>query len=153
VPVDRSGGHTGRVAVVSLVALVLLAGGLWLAAALLSNNPSVDVRLGDDVFDAGKTGRIAAEIAERGPLIYSDVAGRSEDIIVQHLGSDPERGWLAFSAHKPGGRRDCFLEWNRKRKLFVDTCDRTSFPPDGEGLRHYDVTVRNGRVEVDLTAT
>ena len=55
--------------------------------------------------------RISAEIAEGGPVLFSDVAGGSRDIILQHLGTDPDSGWLAFEARRAGQDRRCFFEW------------------------------------------
>ena len=39
-------------------------------------------RDGDSDFDAGRIGRISEEIDDRGPILYSDVAGRSRDLIL-----------------------------------------------------------------------
>jgi hypothetical protein len=150
-PVARNQGHGARAALFSLVALVLLAGGLWLAAVWLGGVPNPDLNLGDDVFDAGEVDRIAKEIEDNGPALFGDVAGRaSRDIIVQHIGDDPNEGWLAFDAREPGASRDCFAEWVPEEEHFEDTCTDTVYPPDGEGLRQYSVEVRDGRVEVDL---
>jgi hypothetical protein len=150
-PVARNQGHGARAAIFTMVALVLLAGGLFAAASWLSGNESVELNLGDDVFNAGEVDRISAEIEDGGPLLFGDVAGRAErDIIVQHLGDDPDEGWLAFDAREPGADRDCFAEWVVDEEHFEDTCTGEVYPPDGDGLRQYDVTVRDGEVEVDL---
>ena len=97
-----------------MIALVLGGGVLFLA----SQGGDVEIQLGDTDFDAGQIGRISEEIDDRGPILYSDVAGRSRDIILQHLGDDPEAGWFAFDARPIGEPRDCFFEWNEAADRF-----------------------------------
>ena len=96
------------------IAIVLGGGVLFLA----SQGGDVEIQLGDSDFDAGKIGRISEEIDDRGPILYSDVAGRSRDLILQHLGDDPEAGWLAFEARPLGEPRDCFFQWNDDEQQF-----------------------------------
>src|SRR5690606_24395042 len=95
------------------------------------------------VFDAGGTERIAAEIADRGPILYSDVAGGTRDLYLNHLSDDVTEGWVAFAAQQPGAARDCFLEWQADEEQFVDPCDGSTFPPDGEGLPQFPVYVED----------
>ena len=89
------------------VGLALIAAVVWLAGS----SGQVEVRLGDRDFRDLDAARISAEIAERGPVLFSDVAGGSRDIILQHLGDDPELGWLAFEARRSGQDRRCFFQW------------------------------------------
>lgn len=89
------------------VGLALIAAVVWLAGS----SGQVEVRLGDRDFRDLDAARISAEIAERGPVLFSDVAGGSRDIILQHLGDDPESGWLAFEARRSGQDRRCFFQW------------------------------------------
>lgn len=89
------------------VGLALIAAVVWLAGS----SGQVEVRLGDRDFRDLDAARIGAEIAERGPVLFSDVAGGSRDIILQHLGDDPESGWLAFEARRAGQDRRCFFQW------------------------------------------
>lgn len=91
-----------------MIALVLGVGVMWLAGS----GGDVEVQLGDTDFDAGQIGRISKEIDDRGPILYSDVAGRSRDIILQHLGANPETGWLALAARPLGEPRNCFFHWD-----------------------------------------
>ncbi len=87
--------------------LVLVAAVVWLAGP----SRQVEVRLGDRDFRDLDAARISAEIAEGGPVLFPDVAGGSRDIILQHLGTDPDSGWLAFEARRTGQDRRCFFEW------------------------------------------
>lgn len=111
-PGSRTGEVRARRAVVVgaagvAVGLALIAAMVWLAGS----SGQVEVRLGDRDFRDLDAARIGAEIAERGPVLFSDVAGGSRDIILQHLGDDPESGWLAFEARRSGQDRRCFFQW------------------------------------------
>lgn len=122
----------------------------WVVAIQLEGD---DVQLlGDATFDALDAETTAETIDQLGPLLFSDVAGGDEDIVVQHLGDDPEAGWLAFAARPEGADRDCFVEWQEDDEVFEDTCTGDTYPPDGEGLEQYDVTVEDGQVVIDLQA-
>ena len=132
------------------VLAAVLAGGVLLQ---LAREGDVEVRLGSDTFNAGRATRIAAEMADRGPALYPDVAGGSRDLVVNHLGGDPSTGWVAFSAREPGSPRDCFVEWRAAAGQFVDTCSGRAYPPDGAGLEQFPVTVVDNEVIVDINRT
>ncbi len=153
-PVQRSSGHTGRALVVALIGVVVLAAGLWAASLLASNQSSIDVGLGDQTFRGGDVERLAAEIADRGPILYGDVSGsRDRDIILQHLGSDPNEGWHVFLARPANKGRGCYWDWQEKRRLFRASCDHSlTAPRDGAGLTQFPVRVIDGRLDVDLNA-
>lgn len=141
-----------RTVVVVGLAGVVVALGLVLGVLLLTRGGTdVEIRLGDRDFRDMETGRISVEIADRGPILFGDVADGELDIILQHLGDDPESGWLAFEARRPGQSRDCFFRWQAGQAEFVNTCD----PDDvvdaaGTGLRHFSVAVVDGDVRVDI---
>lgn len=149
-PVARSQRHAGRALLVAGIG-VAVAVGLAFTMSVLANRGTVSVNLGDDVFDAGNAEDLAENVAEHGPVIYSDVAGGSRDIYVQHIGEDLKSGWFAFDARPPGTSRDCTLEWQADEQRLRDPCDDAIYPPDGEGLPQYPVLVTDdGDVEVDL---
>ena len=153
-PVDQSRNHVGRAATVALVAIVVLGLGLWLTTVAIGDRDSPDVRLGDQTFQGGSAERLATEIADRGPILYGDVSGNKDrDIILQHLGDDPETGWYAFLAAPLDEARDCTWEWDADEELFRAACDASlTAPADGEGLTQFPVTVADGRLDVDLNA-
>jgi hypothetical protein len=153
-PVDQSRGHVGRAAAVAAVGVVVMAVGLGLVTLLLSGRDSSEVRLGDQTFQGGSTERLAAEIAERGPIFYGDVSGRKDrDIILQHLGDDPDAGWSAFLAAPIDKARDCTWQWQPDEELFRAKCDESlTAPADGAGLPQFPVTIADGRIDVDLNA-
>jgi hypothetical protein len=153
-PVDRSSSHAGRVALVSFVAMIVLAVGLWIASAYLTDNPGVEVRIGSDVFEIGDAEDLADAIADDDdvPLFFPDLARfggpRQRPIAVNHLSDDPLKGWVAFDALVDG----CAIEWDRDASEFVDTCTGDRYPPSGEGLNQFDVEVNDdGDLIVDLT--
>ena len=141
-----------RSAVVVGLAGVAVALGLALAALLLTRTSGdVGIRLGDRDFRDMEAGRISAEIADRGPILFPDVAGGDRDIILQHLGDDPDTGWLAFEARRPGQSRGCAFAWRSEQGDFVNTCDPDDVvDASGTGLGHFDVTVVDGDVRVDI---
>ena len=132
-----------------VIAVLLAIAVLWLA----DSGGNVEVNLGDSDFRDLDAGRISAEIADGGPILFSDVAGGDRDLILQHLGDDPTIGWLAFEARRPGDARDCFFEWQVDTETFVNTCDETDVvDASGTGLNQYPVRVENGEVRVDINA-
>lgn len=151
-PVSRGQRPDLRSVVVVGLAGVAVALGLALAVLLLARGSGdVEIRLGDRDFRDMEIGRISAEIDDRGPILFGDVADGELDIILQHLGDDPESGWLAFEARRPGQSRNCFFAWRADQADFANTCD----PEDvvdaaGTGLRHFDVAVVDGDVRVDI---
>lgn len=142
------------------IAIVLGGGVLFLA----QQGGDVELQLGDTDFNAGQIGRISEEIDDRGPILYSDVAGRSRDIILQHLGDDPEAGWFAFDARPIGEPRDCFFQWNGEFFDLVNapgtdadcadvTMDERGNLSTGELIVTYPVEIDDGNnVRVDINA-
>jgi hypothetical protein len=139
---------------VGTVAIAVIGVVLFVAAVALGDRNSTELNLGDQTFQGGDAERLADEIAERGPILYPDVSGAAErDIILQHVGSKPGRGWFAFRAQPPDKGRACTWEWQADEELFRAKCDQSlTAPADGEGLERYPVRVIEGRLDVDLNA-
>lgn len=152
----RGGGHTGRAVAVAAIGVVVALGTAFLVANLASRG-DVQVRLGDDRFDAGRTENLARIIEEDGqPILFPDPASFSRAIYIDHPGGDPGTGWLAMSAFVPD-QPECTLVFDPDAGRFVigdgqpESCDRsTSFPRSGAGLRAYPTEVVDGRLYVDL---
>ncbi len=156
-PVDQSRNHVGQAATVAFVGVVIMIGGLFLAAKVIGPKTGAGkdaVQLGDQTFQGGSTERLAREIADRGPIFYGDVSGRKDrDIILQHLGDDETKGWYAFLAAPLDKGRDCTWQWQADEEQFRAKCDRSlTAPANGKGLPQFKVTVRGGRLDVDLNA-
>lgn len=150
-PVAQSRGHAGKALLVAGVGVVVALLVAFLVAQAASRG-DVDIRLGDDRFEAGQVESIAAEIADEDglPLLYQDLVGRSRNIYVQHLSDDPEEGWIAFGAFDPDDP-SCALELDREAKVLVNACDETAtYGLDGEGLRTYPTEVVDGDLFVDI---
>ena len=141
-----------RTVIVVGLAGVAVALGLVLGVLLLTRSGTgVEIRLGDRDFRDMETGRISAEIADRGPILFGDVAGGDLDIILQHVGDDPETGWFAFEARRAGQSRDCSFRWRPEEADFVNTCDPDDIvDATGTGVRQFEVAVVDGDVRVEI---
>lgn len=151
-PVARGTDFNAIRAVVVGILGIALGIGLVVLMARLADSGSVDVQLGDDVFEAGDAENIAAEIDENGPILFGDAGTGTRDIIVHHLSDDPLEGWVAFDARRPGSDRECALEWQQTARVFTDPCDDTVvIDADGGDLPHYEVVVTDdGDLEVEI---
>jgi len=153
-PVDQSRNHVGRAATVALVGVVVLAIALGLVTLALGSRNSTDLNIGDQTFQAGSAEDKAELIAKDGPILYGDVSGRKDrDLILQHIGTDPEKGWHAFLAAPIDKGRDCTWIWQADEELFRAKCDEAlTAPADGKGLPQFPVKVVDGQLDVDLNA-
>jgi hypothetical protein len=151
-PVERRTGATQlRSVVFAVVAVVAAVGLAWGMLALASGGDGpVRLQLGDDEFNAGQAERLSAQIAQDGPVPFSDVSGRGQrrPIYVNHFGDDAGIRWVAFPAVPPGAPEGCFLVWSAELERFEvrrppegagrddvgERCSEDTFPPDGEGL-------------------
>ena len=121
-----------------------------LAIPSLTEDGRVTVQLGDDRFEVGPAVDRAEAIERDGPILIPDPASGVRDIYIQHVGDDPEAGWLVFDSRRPEAGRECTLSWDVEEASFLDPCTDEVVPADGEGLRHYPVEVVDGALVVDL---
>ena len=154
-PVQESRKRTSRSVVMAVagvalgIVLVLLL--FVVAIPSLTESGKVKVKLGSDTYDAGSASARAQNIADGGPLLFSDVSSGKRDIFLQHIGDDVTTGWYAFDARRPGQARNCTLTWQPSLSNFRDPCDGTTIADSGTGLLAYPVTISdNGKVIVDL---
>jgi hypothetical protein len=150
-PVAQSQGHAGKALAVAGVAIVLIA---VVAAfvALAASRGDVEINLGDERFNAGGTERLAEEIDDGGglPFLYQDLVGNDRHLFVQHLGDDPDEGWVAFGAFDPDDP-SCVVLLDREDEVLRNECDDSeTYPLTGEGLRQYPVAVEGGDILVDV---
>jgi hypothetical protein len=160
-PVEQSRGHAGKALIVAGAGVVLALAIAFLVARMASQG-RVDVRLGSDTFADQSAEEAAEKVADGGPILYQDLAGGDRDIVLQHLGDNPEEGWIAMAARPPGVPRDCTIRWDATDEVFrlldpsgrvSGQCDGREFPADGQGLPMYPVTVdADGKLDVDLNA-
>ena len=150
-PVAQSRGHAGKALAVAAVAIGLIAV-VAVFVALAASRGDVEINLGDDRFNAGRTKRLADAIEEGGglPFLYQDLVGNDRHLFVQHLGDDPDKGWVAFGAFDPDDPA-CVVEIDRDEEVLRNECDGSqTYPLSGEGLRQYPVEVEGGRIYVDV---
>jgi hypothetical protein len=142
-PAPRRGTSLLLVSLLGVLTAVLLI----VFVLRLARSPRTKVQLGANTFDAGKAAQdLAPHIAQGGPVLFQGLRGPGLDLYVQHLGTDPLHGWLAFSADAPGG---CVLLPRLAQHTLA--CQGMTFPDDGRGLDHYAVTVDSkGKVIVNL---
>ena len=152
----RGGGHTGRAVAVAVVGVVV-ALGVAFGVATLASRGDVEVRLGDDRFNAGNVDNLARIIEDDGqPILFPDPANFSRSIYVDHTGDSPDIGWVALSAFVPE-QTECTLTFDPEAGAFViddnqpDACDRdTTYPRSGAGLRIFSTEVVDGRLLINL---
>lgn len=138
----RSPGRVLAFAVASLVGGLLV----FAAVAALISTGRTESRLGSNVFTVGNAARLQAEVERDGPLFFPALVG-DRDIYVNNVSRD----WFAFETTAPGAAETCPLQWDARRFVFVDRCDGTEYPADGEGLVRYRVFVdAEGVLKVDL---
>ena len=79
--------------------------------AIAAKDEDVDVNLGDDEFEIEQVEARAALVAADGALRFADPTGGNRPIIVNHVGDDPETGWVAVLAIAPG-TEGCIVDWD-----------------------------------------
>jgi hypothetical protein len=147
-----AGRSRGRTLVATGIMVVFGAALIFLLVAQLSSDPNVKASLGDPTFSLGPAIDRARNVQDTGPLLFQPPQGGGDrDVYVQHLGSDPKTGWLAFKAYA-GSRRDCQLRWSQRSHRFTDPCTKKTYGPDpGPAFEHYRTTVEpGGRLVVDF---
>jgi hypothetical protein len=150
-PVAQSRGHAGKALLVAGVGVVVALGIAWLVAQAASRG-DVEIRLGDDRFDAGQVESLAEAIDEEDglPVLVPDLVGGQRNLYVQHLADDADEGWVAFGAFDPDDP-SCAVQIDREAEVLVNTCDAgVTYPLDGTGLRYYPTSVEDGHLFVDI---
>ncbi len=151
-PVSSGPKITPLRAVIYSVISIALGVGLVFAVVSLAGSDQIEVKLGDDDFNAGDAEVLAAEIAERGPVPWAPLS-RGRSIWINHVGDNSENGWFAFDVQSPGASGDCVVDWDADRRLFIDTCDETLvYSATGDGLTQFGVWVDDGDLIVDVNA-
>jgi hypothetical protein len=116
----------------------------------LTANNEATVDLGAPIFSPGSAEDMAVVVEER-PFFLPDASGGERGVWLNHIGDDPEEGWVAVAVRAPDAEEGCFVEWRVEDESFVDLCDGTIYPADGEGLRQYPVSVDpDGDLNINL---
>lgn len=155
-PVARGGNKSSRQAILVVVAGLMGVVALIFVVTRITSQTSdggVTINIGDQRFRPGPAETIAELIEEGGPLLLSDVASGDRDLIVQHIGDDPQNGWHAFAPRPADAPRDCAVQWQEASETFNDPCDGTEYPANGAGLASYPVVIdSDGILVIDLNA-
>ncbi|MEO9224153.1 MAG: hypothetical protein ABI276_04100 [Acidimicrobiales bacterium] len=157
-PVQPSSGHATKALLLALVAVLVAIGVLYGASVLLTNRHNSQIREGavGGVVTVGKVSQLAKHVnGDNQPTFYPDISGNKlRDLWVQHVGSDLKTGWVVFAAQVPDEPDGCAWAWQRNQRRFEATCDRSKvLAADAPGLYHYPVTVKGGKLRVDLSVT
>ena len=149
-PVAQTRGHAGKALLIAASAVVILLV-VTLLVAQAANRGDVELRIGDDRFDAGKVESMAGTIDDGDgiPILYPDLLGKGRSVFVQHTGADPEKGWVAFGACVPDDA-DCEIEIEQPERDRLVDCEGREQPLDGTDLRTYPTSVEDGRLLVDI---
>lgn len=131
-----------------ILAVVLAICVVGAVLALATQDQGVDVNLGDDEFEIEDVEARAVLVATDGALRFADPTGGNRPIIVNHVGDDPETGWVAVLAIAPD-TQSCIVDWDNDDGVFRD-CEGTTYPPDGEGLDTFPTRVEDDTLYVDL---
>ena len=127
-----------------ILALAVIALGLWGAAAFVSQHTKVKVNtdLAGRYFKPGGVDRLAALVAKQGPLLFPSLVGDAgrKPIGIGHVGDDPLKGWKVYSLVPPGGAPDCVLALDRSTRELAAPCTSARYPADGTGLTVLPVT-------------
>ena len=138
----------GSGALMGLLAIVFL---VTQADRLSGSSAQLGVETGDRIYRPGEVKSLAEAVASDGPLLLPDLAGGDDDVILQHLGADDDEGWLAIAARPLAAPRECQVVWQAAERTFVDSCEGTIYPEDGEGLPTYPVDIDDeGSLSIDL---
>jgi len=149
VPVEQRDPQQTIKAVGLGIAAVIAAVGFIAFVLWVTDRGGVELSLGDDVFEAGRADLIADAIDDGGPIIYGDLLGGAQNIILQHVGSDPAEGWFAFDLIRPGQPDDCQLDWDGDDRIFRDVCDPDIEIPSGGGSQpSYPVEINDDNIVV-----
>ncbi|MEZ5233317.1 MAG: hypothetical protein R2749_11500 [Acidimicrobiales bacterium] len=142
-----------RAIVMVVIGLAIIVGGVAFFVNALASRGDVQVRLGDEVFDAGNAADIADEIADNGPILYRRRPAAAGTWCSTTSATIPSRAGWPSRPRRPGDDRDCSVVWNADAALFDYSCDSSlRFPPDGEGLAQFPATVTDGDIIIDINA-
>jgi len=97
----------------------------WLIAAFISGGGGESTeRLAPPTFDVGDVERVAASVAEDGPILFPGLNTTTGErtLVLDHEGADPARGWRVYWAYPADRDASCPVEQVEGSARFVD-CD------------------------------
>ncbi len=154
-PVGKTSAPPRQIIVLLLATVLGIASMVFLVTRTvdLAERGEIQLSIGDEVFAPGNVQRLSEDIAVFGPLPFPDLTGGDRDIVLQHLGDDPQVGWTAFAMRPIDAPRECQILWEAEQTLFSYTCGDQTYPASGEGLFQYPVDIdEDGDLAIDLNA-
>lgn len=112
---------------------------LWGVAALMSGEQSQSTTFTPDRLQVGNIQRWAESIDESGPVLFPGLGTTTGErtIVLDHNGTNVEKGWVIYYAHPADRDRSCAVEQVEKSDDFVDcegrTIDVTELAPPTNG--------------------
>jgi hypothetical protein len=117
-------------------AVVPVAGGIVVLAAIFAatfglaswisrGGAETSTRLAPETLPVGAVERVAASIADRGPMLFPglDTTTGERTLILDHEGDDPTRGWRVYLAYPATADPSCGVTQVRGTSRFTDCND------------------------------
>lgn len=104
---------------------------LFGVAAVMSGEQAQTTTFTPDRLQVGNVERWAGSIDENGPVIFPGLGTTSGErtIVLDHNGSDPQRGWIVYYAHPADRDPSCAVEQVEGTDDFTD-CEGRTIPVD-----------------------
>lgn len=147
--------HTRRL-IVAIAASLVISTLCLVAFARFAAKHADNVKLGDRVFQVGKSASLAKKVDRDGPLLFNDLVsgdGLRRPLVLTHLsGTD----WAALNALPSGSEERCAVRPDVAARTLVDPCTNDVYGYDGIGtngkvLERFTTEVNpKGMLSVDL---
>lgn len=100
---------------------------LWGIAAVMSGEQSQSTTFTPDRLPVGNIQRWAESIETTGPVIFPGLGTTTGErtLVLNHTGTNPERGWSLYYAHPADRPPSCAIEQIIKTDTFTDCDGRT----------------------------
>lgn len=100
---------------------------LWGFAAVLSGEQTQSTTFTPDRLPVGNVQRWSESINENGPVLFPGLGTTSGErtLVLDHTGTNPERGWAVYYAHPADRPPTCVVEQIIDTDRFIDCDGRT----------------------------
>jgi hypothetical protein len=100
---------------------------MWGIAAVMSGEQSQSTTFTPDRLQIGNVQRWSESIQENGPVLFPGLGTTSGErtLVLNHTGTNPERGWAIYYAHPNDRPPSCVIEQIITTDTFTDCDGRT----------------------------
>jgi hypothetical protein len=100
---------------------------LWGIAAVMSGEQSQSTTFTPDRLPVGNVQRWSESIKETGPVLFPGLGTTTGErtLVLNHTGTNPERGWSVYYAHPADRPPSCAIEQIIETDTFTDCDGRT----------------------------